>query len=72
MTFEELQPLMAGVFGVDLERITPDLALGAIPQWDSINHLNLMLALERERGIEVTEEAIVSCVSVAGLLEFLG
>jgi len=72
LTFEELQPLMAEVFGVDRERITPDLALGGIPQWDSINHLNLMLALERERGIEVTEEAIVACVSVAGLLEFLG
>jgi len=64
--------LAADVFSVPLEQIEPQSSPDNIESWDSIQHLNLVLALEQEFGVEFTPEEIEQLLSielVAALLE---
>jgi len=54
---------MADVFGVALEEITPDASIDTIEAWDSLKHLNLVLALEERFGITLTEQETVEILS---------
>jgi acyl carrier protein len=56
---------------VDPERITPELKLNDLKAWDSLGHMSLMMQLEQKLGVEVNEESIIQCTSVAGILELL-
>ncbi len=63
---------MADLFGLPLEEIRPDSSPDNIPAWDSLQHLNLVLALEQEFGIQFAPEEIEQLLSVelvAALLE---
>jgi acyl carrier protein len=68
---ERLRNLMAEAFQVSLDEITPDLAFGDLPQWDSMGHMELMLRLEEAFGIEVSAESISELVSLPAILEKL-
>lgn len=57
---------------IPVDRITPDLAINGAWQWDSIGHLELMMHLEENHGISITEDTILECSSVTGLCQTLG
>lgn len=44
---------------------TPDTAMSNTPQWDSVAHLNVCLALEAEFGVTFTPEQMLAMNSVA-------
>ena len=68
---ESLHNLMADAFQVSLDEITPDLAFGDLPQWDSMGHMELMMRLEEAYGIEINAESIAELVSLPVILEKL-
>ena len=68
---ENLRALMADALQVPLDEITPGLAFGDLPQWDSMGHMELMLRLEEAYGIEVSAESISELVSLPAILEKL-
>jgi acyl carrier protein len=49
---------MAAVFGIDASAIDEQASPGSIEQWDSLRHMNLVLALEEEFGVRFSEEQI--------------
>jgi acyl carrier protein len=51
-----------------LRRNEPNLRLG---KWDSVKHIEIVLALEREFGIEVSEEAIPRMNSIDKMTEYV-
>lgn len=59
-----VQRIMADVFSVPVERVTLESSSETIDSWDSLQHLNLMLALEQEFGLELLPEEIERLVSV--------
>ena len=46
---EAPETLVARVLGIAENRVTDELAFQSIPQWDSMNHMNLILAIEESR-----------------------
>jgi citrate synthase len=64
--------LIAEQLKVPVARVRDDLAFGAIPEWDSLNHVNLMLELERVYGIPIGDEEMVDLISVRAIRQFLG
>lgn len=42
---------VATILGLPPDRVTDDLAPDAVDTWDSLNHINLMAALEQEFSI---------------------
>jgi acyl carrier protein len=46
-----LRTVLEAVFGPDGLRLSDDDGPGATPEWDSLAHLNLILAIEAEFGV---------------------
>ena len=67
---EQIGQILASVFKVSAERITPETSIQTLEAWDSLNHLNLVLAIEghfktRFRPDEVRELSSVRAISDA-------
>ena len=57
---ERLRGVMAAVFGIDISSIDADASTSTIAEWDSVRHLQLMLAIEEEFGIQFDTDELVS------------
>ncbi|MBK9292973.1 MAG: acyl carrier protein [Oligoflexia bacterium] len=56
---------------------TPDLVLTReldatlVPNWDSLNHISLIIALEEELGLEFDTEELVGLANVGEMVDFI-
>ena len=57
-TFEQVQAIASDIFGVPARKITADSSPETIENWDSMQHLNLVLALEEKFGLQLDPEDI--------------
>jgi acyl carrier protein len=53
-----LQTLIADVLDLDSSDVGPELSRADTAQWDSLNHLRLVTALEEEFGVQLTLDQI--------------
>ena len=56
--------MASDLFGVPADRIGPASSPQTIETWDSIQHLNLVLALEERFGLQLSPEEIEQMKSV--------
>lgn len=68
---EKLCQIMCEVFKVPLGQITHETGVEMIESWDSLNHINLILALEREFEMTFAPEEIIKMVSFPEILDVL-
>ena len=59
----KLAKIMASVFSVPEEVITDKTSIDNLSQWDSVKHLNLVLCIEDEFHISLSEEQILEMLS---------
>ena len=52
----KLRAVISAVLNVDIGSIGPDSSRDTIDSWDSLRHLNLILALEEEFGVTLPDE----------------
>jgi acyl carrier protein len=62
--FSKVQDLVAQVFGIPVDQVRPESTPETIDTWDSLQHLNLVLALEQEFHVQFTPEEIEQLQSV--------
>jgi acyl carrier protein len=60
--------IMAQVLGIEEEEIKDDSSMSNIEAWDSLRHVNLIIALEQEFGISFPDEEITNLTSVQLLI----
>ena len=66
MEFENtLRDFMSAVVSVPTEVITPDSSMDTIEGWDSLKHMNLVIALEDEFGVSIPDEDAADITSYA-------
>jgi len=58
-----IKNVMASVFEMDPENIKDDASPETIENWDSLKHMNLIVALEEEFQIEFEDEEILDMVN---------
>lgn len=68
---ERLRSVLADVFGVRPERISVQDTHETIPGWDSLHHLQMIMALEQEFGVQLDTEQIADIRSVADIVRLL-
>ncbi|MGA2713511.1 MAG: acyl carrier protein [Bryobacteraceae bacterium] len=61
---ERTRAIVADIFEVPLEQVLPTSSPDTIETWDSLRHLNMVLALEQEFGIQFSPEEIEQLLSV--------
>jgi Acyl carrier protein len=62
---DDLRAVMAGVLHVQIEAIGPESSMDNIESWDSLQHMNLVLALEEEFGVSIPDEDAANVTSYA-------
>jgi acyl carrier protein len=60
-----LKALMGTVLGVPAGAIGPESSQDTIKSWDSLKHMNLVLALEETFGVEIPDEDAAEITSYA-------
>ncbi len=58
-----LKSVMATILEVEPGDITEDSSSDTLPQWDSLRHMNLVLALEDEFGVSIPDEEAADITS---------
>ena len=66
-----IQMLVSQALQVPLDQISPTLAFGDIPQWDSMGHMEIMMQLEAQFGVEVNADTIAQLTSLPVICEHL-
>jgi len=56
--FEKVRGITGDILEVSPDQITPQSSSENIETWDSVHHLNLILAFEQEFGIQLEPEEI--------------
>lgn len=54
-----LKNIMAQVFDIPTEQINESSALGLLDEWDSLNHIKLIVSLEEEFQVTFSDEQTV-------------
>lgn len=57
-TFEQVQAIASDIFGVPAGKISADSSPETVENWDSMQHLNLVLAIEEKFGVQLAPEDI--------------
>ena len=67
-TFDEVRQIASDIFGVPADQITMESSPQTIENWDSMQHLNLVLALEEKFGLQFDPEDIEKMTSVGAVV----
>lgn len=58
-----IKAVMAAVLAIPAEEINENSSVDNIEVWDSLRHMNLVIALEEEFGITIPDEEVGNIVS---------
>lgn len=68
---QRVQTILAEAIQVQPDEVTPELAFGDLPQWDSLGHMEVMMRLEEQFGVEINADTIAALVSVPEICKYL-
>jgi acyl carrier protein len=60
---ERLKAVVAAMLDLDADRIDELTSTDTVPQWDSVRHMNLVIALEEAFGITIPDDEVVTLTS---------
>jgi acyl carrier protein len=67
-----IKQVMAAAFEVSAGTIPDDAGTENFEAWDSLGHMQLMLGLEAEFGIEIPSETMLELLSLVDIESYLG
>ena len=66
-----IKKVMSEVFDLDVNTINSSSSPDNIDSWDSLKHMNLIVALEEEFGVEFDDQEIVDSMNYALILNIV-
>lgn len=68
---EKVKEVLSSVLGIDTSQIDENASSETIEKWDSLRHMNLIVALEEELDTEIDDEDIPKMKSFSGIMAVL-
>ena len=68
---ETLAAILAGIFGLRADQISPALHKDDVGGWDSLKQMDLVLSLEEKYGLSLEIPDILKMNSVANIIDVL-
>ena len=68
---DQIKQIMADVLDLEAECIEESTTQDNTPNWDSLNHVNLIIAVEQEFDLTFSPEEIEGMVSFSKIVETL-
>lgn len=69
--FEKLQKIFRDIFDDNTLVITDTTNSSDIDEWDSLNHINLVVAIEKEMGIKFSFEELAILKNVGAMVDLM-
>lgn len=66
---ERIKEIIADTLGIDIERITDDLAAGDIEEWDSVGNLTIISTIEEELEVDIPIEDLYELNNIKAIVE---
>lgn len=60
---DKVRSTMSKVFGLDEASISDSSSQDSIEKWDSLGHMNLVVALEEEFGVQLTDDQVIELLN---------
>jgi len=60
---QQVRNILFSVLGIEIREINSNTSPDTVDNWDSINHLNLMIAMEEEFDVEFSQENILKMIT---------
>lgn len=68
---EQIYMIISKIIGIPLDKITKELSPDNVEKWDSLLHMELLVSLEEEFGIEFSDDQIASLMSVGQIIDVI-
>jgi acyl carrier protein len=68
---DKFNQAVSAILGVPPSEVVDSLSSESVDSWDSLNHINLIGALEQEFGVMLPTESMAAFQSIAGLKSLL-
>lgn len=66
---EQVRVLIAGILNVSAEEISEDTAIGDMPGWDSMHHLQILSGIEKHFNIRFTPDVMMDLEDVGDIVK---
>lgn len=63
MVEDRIKNVMAAIFEISADEINDDSSPDNVKSWDSLKHMNLIVALEEEFGVQFKDDEIVEMMN---------
>jgi len=60
---DKLKAVMASMLDIDVSTVGPETSTDTVAQWDSVRHMNLVIALEEAFGISIPDDEVANLTS---------
>ncbi|HIF63058.1 MAG TPA: acyl carrier protein [Deltaproteobacteria bacterium] len=60
---QKVREIMSGIFAVDEADLDENSSLETVENWDSLQHVNLIMALEEDFGVQIDVDDALEMVS---------
>ncbi len=57
-TYDDVRSIASDIFGIAAAKLTAESSPETVENWDSVQHLNLVLAIEEKFGLQLSPEEI--------------
>ena len=64
---ERVTQVLAQALNVGADEVNGETQFGDLPQWDSMGHMEVLVELEKNFGVEISAETITELVSVPAI-----
>ena len=68
---DKLKSIIADIFNISSNKIKGDLAFQELESWDSLTHMQFIVAVEQNFNVELTADEIVEMLTISKVEEIL-
>ncbi|MBF0361112.1 MAG: acyl carrier protein [Oligoflexia bacterium] len=71
MIYEKMQSVFVDIFDDNNIKLTPQMTAKDIDDWDSLNHINLIVSLEKEFSIKFAASEVQQLENVGAMVKLI-
>lgn len=64
---DKIKMIMADIFGISVVDLPENPSIDSVLQWDSLNHLRLMIELENSFNVSLEPEEMAELISLSAI-----
>ena len=66
-----LKNIMSNLFDIPVDDINDNISTENCEEWDSLQHLNLIFAIEEEFGVSLTDDDVLKITDFKSIIDIL-